>query len=87
MTGASVRTGRVRVFRTDRGFGIITPDNGWGEVIVQSADVDGGDESVLVAGEPVEYQPTIGRAGQVTAVEVRSLRTARRAQERGQRVP
>lgn len=71
---APTRTGRVRELRLDMGFGLIRPDNGWGDVVVHAAELDALSRAAMAIGEQVEYQAGIGRAGQVTALKVRSLR-------------
>ncbi|HVE46496.1 MAG TPA: cold shock domain-containing protein [Acidimicrobiales bacterium] len=66
--------GRVRVFRQDRGFGFIAPDDGSYDVFVEAADIDQGTSPALANGEPVEYSPAVGQDGQLHAVAVHALR-------------
>lgn len=65
--------GRVRVFRQDRGFGFISPDDGSYDVFVEAADIEE-IRPALADGEAVEYRPAVGQDGQLHAVAVHALR-------------
>ena len=66
--------GRVRVFRQDRGFGFISPDDGSFDVFVEAADIDQGKSPPLADGVAVADRPAVGRDGQLHAVAVHALR-------------
>lgn len=65
--------GRVRVFRQDRGFGFISPEDGSYDVFVEAADIDPRTGPALADGELVEYHPAVGQDGQLHAVAVHRL--------------
>lgn len=64
--------GRVKAYRSQAGFGFITPSHECGDVFVQSEDIQGS-EANLVPGEVVEYDPEVGMDGQLKAVHVHPL--------------
>ena len=64
-------TGTVKAYRRDRGFGLISADDGSGDVLVDVHDVDEAGHPWLVPGEPVEYERRHDGDGQWKAVAVR----------------
>ncbi len=49
-------TGTVKFFRTDRGFGFITPDDGGKDVFVHSSALERSDLDYLTEGQKVSFE-------------------------------
>ncbi len=49
-------TGTVNFFRTDRGFGFITPDDGGKDVFVHSSALERSDLDYLTEGQKVSFE-------------------------------
>jgi CspA family cold shock protein len=65
------RTGSVKFFDGDKGFGFIIPDEGGPDVFMNRRDIDG---QTLGVGERVTYELTINpRNGKTKAMGVRVL--------------
>ena len=55
-----MKTGKVKFFNTDKGFGFISPDDGSADLFVHATEVTGG---FLNEGDSVEYEIGQGKKG------------------------
>ena len=65
-------TGTVKWFSDDKGFGFITPDEGWRDLFVHYSDISGDGFRSLAEGSRVEYEAQAGDKGP-KAVNVRPI--------------
>ncbi len=72
--GASVRTGKVRWFNSDKGFGFIEPDSVGKDVYVHISAVESAGLNSLSIGQRVAFQELLSaRSGKLAAANLRSL--------------
>ena len=55
-----MKTGRIKFFNTDKGFGFIAQDDGGSDLFVHATEVSGGQ---LIEGDSVEYDVGQGKKG------------------------
>jgi CspA family cold shock protein len=67
-----VATGSVKWFSDDKGYGFITPDDGWKDLFVHHSGVVGEGFKSLAEGAKVEFEPSQGEKGP-QAINVRAV--------------
>lgn len=71
MMSDEVKTGVVKWFNTEKGFGFLIPDDGSGDVFVHQTAIKKDGFRSLADGEPVEFQTeTDSGTGKIKAVQV-----------------
>jgi cold shock protein len=68
-----MRTGRVKFFNEERGFGFIVPDDGGPDVFVHIHDIEVAGMRALVTGQVLVYETAPARDGRLKAVNLRLL--------------
>jgi CspA family cold shock protein len=72
-----MRSGRVKFFNTDRGYGFTTPDDGGPDVFMHVHDIEAAGMKILAAGQLVAYEIGPARDGRSKAVKLRLLNPQR----------
>jgi cold shock protein len=68
-----MRTGRIKFFNQDRGYGFIGPDGGGPDVFIHVHDVEAAGMKTLIAGQRFGYDIGTARDGRSKAVNLRLL--------------
>jgi CspA family cold shock protein len=58
-----VNTGTVKWFNDEKGYGVITPDDGSKDLFVHHSNIQGGGFKSLKEGQKVQYEPAQGKKG------------------------
>ena len=58
-----MKTGTIKFFKTDKGFGFITPADGSKDVFVHFSAIQGNGFKTLEEGQKVEFEITNGQKG------------------------
>lgn len=65
-----VKTGKVKWFNSEKGYGFITPDDGSNDIFVHQSDINMPGFRALVEGQEVSYEEGQGNNGKSKAVNV-----------------
>lgn len=72
MATPGVKSGVVKFFNSEKGYGFIAPDDGGKDVFVHFSAIQGNGYRTLDQGQKVEFEVTAGRKGD-EAQNVRSI--------------